>query len=456
MPLRLRLALVLAAATAVVLVGGGFIFVSQLQKGLVHGVDANLKTRASDIADAVTQPGAKPAGLLEASAHSPLRLGGSQAQILDAHGAVLSSTTASRRPMVSLDTVQSAANSTLHYTEKVEDEQRFIVESVSYHGEPLTIAVRTALESSDSAVDRVQWQLGLAGAPLIFFAGLAGWWLAGAALRPVERMRGQVAELSEDDVGPSLDVPGTRDEVARLARTMNDLLARVRRSRRRERGFVAEAGHELRTPLAILRGELELATRPGRTPEELHAALVVAAEETERLSRLAEALLLLARSDEGAMPFSPRPTDVADLVERSVSAATVRAADRSVDLSVDDRGGGPVDLDPDRYRQAIDNLLDNAIRYAPAGSTVTARIERANGEVRCSVLDDGPGFSPDFVTRALERFAKGDDERNATGAGLGLAIVEAIANAHGGRAWVANRENGGAEATIAVPTGGPS
>jgi len=130
----------------------------------------------------------------------------------------------------------------------------------------------------------------------VLAAGLAAWVLAGAALRPVERMRRQVADITDQDRDVQLAVPGTRDEIARLAVTVNGLLTRLQHALERERGFVADAGHELRTPLAILRAELELAARPGRSREQLASAMVSAVQETDRLARLAEDLLLLARA----------------------------------------------------------------------------------------------------------------------------------------------------------------
>lgn len=453
-PLRVRLAAVFALATAAVIGIGGLVFVHLLSNGLQSSVDSTLKTRAADIAAAVSQPDVQPHGFLEAGRHTSVPLGASEAQIVDAGGRVISttsSTQAGRRPMVDRSVLDRARHRTVRFSSSGADPQRFIVSPVTHAGRPLTIVVRSSTESADEAVDRVERQLFFAGAPGVVLAGVAGWLLAGAALKPVERMRRQVADLGEEDLGPALDVPRTRDEIAALARTMNDLLGRVRRARYRERGFVAEASHELRTPLAILRGELELAGRPGRTPEELRAALGVAAVEAERLTRLSEDLLLLARSDEGGLPVEPRPTELAALVGQSISASLTRADDLGVELRVDDRGVGAVPIDPDRFRQAIDNLLDNALRHAPPGSTITIRLERTDGEARCVVLDEGEGFPPGFAAHAMERFSKGDGKEDASGAGLGLAIVRTIAEAHGGRAWVDNRTEGGAEAGLSFP-----
>lgn len=454
MPLRLRLALLFAGATAVVVALGAFVFVRQLDSSLRKSVDTSLRTRAADIAGAVGQPGAEPQGLLVANRRGPLNLGGSEAQILDDRGDVLSSTTTGRRPLITPQETAAATHSTRLFTRPVEDDsQRYISSSVVHDGRRLVIVVRSSMENSKDAIDRVRLQLTLAGIPLVLLAGLAGWWLAGAALRPVEQLRRQVADLGEDDVGPSLDVPGTRDEISALARTMNDLLSRVRRARRRERGFIGEAGHELRTPLAILQGELELAMRPGRSPEQMRAALAVAADESERLGRLAEHLLTLARSDEGAMPLQRVRTDIGALVERSADAARARARERGVTIVVRDNLADDASVDEDRFRQAVDNLLDNAIRHAPAGSMVEVTCDRSGDALRCVVADEGAGFPPEFIERALDRFAKAEsaDGHSTGGAGLGLAIVNTVATSHGGRAWVANRPSGGAEAGIEVP-----
>jgi heavy metal sensor kinase len=451
LPLRLRLAAIFALATAAVLAVGGYFFVHQLQKGLVDSTDSTLQTRAAGIADALAQPAAKPVGLLEADRAAPLPLGGSEAQILDATGRVVSSTSASHRPMVSRARVERVTGHSTFFTGGGEA-QRYILLRVTYTGQPLTVVVRSSLEGTDEASDRAERQLVFGAIPLTLLAGLAGWLLAGAALHPVERMRRQVASLSEDELGPTLDVPRTRDELASLAGTMNDLLDRVRRARRRERHFIAEAGHELRTPLAILQGELELALRPGREPEELRSALSIASGETQRLHRLAEDLLLLARGDVGELHLHLQPTHVADAARHAVTAAASHAQDLGVELVVRDEGGRVANLDPDRYRQALDNLIDNALRHSPRGSTVTVELRQVGGRAVCTVTDEGPGFPPAFLSQAMDRFSKAQGERG-TGAGLGLAIVRSVATAHGGEAWVDNHPIRGAQAHIAVPSG---
>jgi signal transduction histidine kinase len=203
----------------------------------------------------------------------------------------------------------------------------------------------------------------------------------------------------------------------------------------RERGFVGDASHELRTPLAILKTEIELAGREGRSAEELRAALGSAGEEVDRLSRLAEDLLVLARSDQGKLPLRREPVDLEVLLER-VRARFARQAIKAGRELVVDAPTASANLDPLRLEQALGNLVDNALRHGAGEVRVSAS---RNGErAEFEVSDEGPGFPPEFRERAFERFTRGDQGRTGGGAGLGLAIARAIAEAHGGEAAASN------------------
>jgi two-component system OmpR family sensor kinase len=218
--------------------------------------------------------------------------------------------------------------------------------------------------------------------------------------------------------------------------------ARLRAALERERVFVADASHELRTPLAILRAELELALRPGRRREELEAAIRSSAEEAERLSALAEDLLVIARGDEGELALHPAPLQAGAVLGTVAARFPGRA-----------RASAPAGLglyaDPDRLQQALGNLVDNALRHG--GTTVELAAECVDGYVELHVRDDGPGFPPEFLDTAFERFSRADPARGRGGAGLGLAIVDLIARAHGGAAGARNRPAGGADVWIALP-----
>ena len=248
-------------------------------------------------------------------------------------------------------------------------------------------------------------------------------------------------------------MPATRDEVAALAGTMNDLLGRLQRALARQRAFVADASHELRNPLAVLRGELELAARPGRGQAELAAAVRSAGAEAERLARLTDDLLLLARSDEERFGLRLERTDIGDLLGRSAGLAGSRLAAAGVTGRVDVPPGTYADVDPDRIRRAVDNLVGNALRFAPRGSVIVLAARAAGQDLEIEVSDDGPGFPAGFLPHAFERFARPDSGRSRGdgGTGLGLAIVRAIAAAHGGVATAANKPGGGAVVTLRLP-----
>jgi signal transduction histidine kinase len=248
-------------------------------------------------------------------------------------------------------------------------------------------------------------------------------------------------------------VPRTRDEIAALATTMNQLLGRLRLALARQRALVADASHELRTPFAVLRGELELASRPGRSREELEGAVAHASEEAARLARITEQLLFLARADEDMISPRRQPTDMRKLLTGSAEQAASRAREAGVSCDVQSPAGLIADLDPDRIREAVDNLADNALRFAPAGSSIALEARASGDDLVVEVRDDGPGFPAEFLPHAFERFRRPDSGRARSdgGAGLGLAIVSAIAHAHGGRATAGNRPGGGAVVTLELP-----
>jgi signal transduction histidine kinase len=212
---------------------------------------------------------------------------------------------------------------------------------------------------------------------------------------------------------------------------------------------VASASHELRTPLALLRAELELALREGRSPEELRDAVASAAAESDRLVQLAEDLLVLARADEGRLPVRPERLDAGDLLATTARRFEARAAESGRELRVDGVGGLQVRADRLRAEQALANLVDNALRYGDGAVELTA--ERADAGVRLHVLDRGAGFDPSLDGRAFERFTRGDRARSRGGAGLGLAIVEAIARSHDRMAGAEPRDGGGADVWIELP-----
>jgi two-component system, OmpR family, sensor kinase len=282
---------------------------------------------------------------------------------------------------------------------------------------------------------------------------LTGWLVGGAALRPVERMRVETEAISESEPDRRLSVPATGDELAALGRSLNHMLDRLQTAVDRERRVVDNASHELRTPLANLKAELDLALRRARTEPELLAALRSASDETDRLARLAADLLVLARAHRGRLPIRRQEVDVDQLVREAVDAFAGSASAAEVTVAKEVAPALHGSLDGPRVRQALDNLLDNAIRHAGRKGKVTVSADRQADELRLAVTDSGPGFAPEFVADAFEPFSRMDEgrARSAGGAGLGLAIVRAVAEAHGGTVTAANRPEGGAVVELRIP-----
>jgi heavy metal sensor kinase len=455
LPIRLRLAALFALGAGLVIAVCGLLFVWQLGRGLATSTDNGLRARVAVIAPDLGQPPSTTT-LGSTAAADTGDLGDNLYQVIDRSGQVVRrSTEVDSTPLVDAATLERARSAAVFSTVGPEEHQkRVLAVPVSFEGQSSVLLVATSTEPNENALERVRNIVVLAAGPLVALAAVAAWLLAGAALRPVEHLRRQVAQLSEEDLSDGVEVPRTHDELAQLAVTMNDLLGRVRRARVRERGFVAEAGHELRTPLAIMRAELELAARPGRSNEELVEAIGVAGEETQRLTRLAEHLLLLARNDDDTQPrLRVVAVDMTQLLERATQSARARLDGRDVRIELDAPGDLVVTGDSDRMRQAVDNLLDNAVRYAPPGSLVTVTGRTDDSRLRITVTDEGPGFEESFLPRAFQRFARGDDARadGSDGAGLGLAIVQSIVETHGGTAEACNTDAGGAAVTIDIP-----
>lgn len=473
MPLRVRLTLLFVLGTTLVLAAAGVLFYALLRTNLRNSVDANLRTRMAVLAVQVPAA-ADPAAQLRAYGAGP-------AQLLRPDGSVAASNdSAGPEPLLEPEQVATAlvrpelltSGELQEPGDDDDDDARALAVPVRTGARDGVLVVATSTDLTDSAEDRVRNIMVSATAPMVALSGLAAWLLSGAALRPVDRMRRQTAAISESDSSAELDVPPTRDEIAALAATMNNLLRRLHAARARDRAFVADAGHELRTPLTNLKAELELAGRPARTRDELVDAVAGAAEETERLIRLSESLLTLARMDSGIT--APRRLDVGDLLERAARAATGHAETRQVRLHLDADPGLAVDADPDMLRQAVDNLVANAVRHAPPGTAVDVRAGpgEAGRTVVVRVRDRGPGFPPDFLPRAFERFSRADAARTRDhggagtsgnsggtglgGTGLGLAIAAAVARAHQGTATAANHPDGGAVVTLTLPAAGGS
>lgn len=453
LPIRIRVTLAFASVMAVVLCGLGLFLYLRLGTELDATIAQSLRSRAADVTALVQQA---DSGLAE-SGRSPLAEGGENlAQILDSAGRVVDSTPSLQdQPLLSTSQRRRSLRETiLLTTSEGEDGARLLATPVSAQGQRLVVIVGTPVEERDDAVRNLGGLLLVGGPVALLLAALAGFVALTAALRPVESMRRRAAAIHDAAAGERLPVPAADDEIARLGDTLNAMLERLETAFARERTFVSDASHELRTPLAILKAELELALRGGQGVDELEAALRSAAEETDRLVQLAEDLLVIARSDQGRLPIRLTENQAGDLLEVVRERFSRRAVDQNVELAVTAQNGIVLYADRLRVEQAVSNLVDNALRHG--GQRIELDAAMAGDFVELRVHDDGPGFPPDFIDTAFERFTRADSARGRGGAGLGLAIVAAIAHAHGGRVAARNRAEGGVDVSVILPRSGTS
>lgn len=434
LPIRTRLTLLFGAlAATLILLTGGLLFV-RFRTDVTRMVHERLRAQANELRAAAS------AGDLSAGARL-IGSTGSFVQVVLRDGTILISSPGTiDRPFVDpaaalrLRTPTTARETVPTREGEIEADLYLLPTQAG------TIVVGSDVADTRESLNRLALLLGLGGAGLLLVTTGLAWMLAGAALRPIERMRAEAASIPARERGRRLSVPDTRDEVERLGATLNELLGRLEDAFERERRFVDDASHELRTPLANLRTELELALRRSRTPEELEGALRSAAEESERLGRLAEDLLVLARLDR--LPLRRERVDLAALVSDVAAAFAPRAESAGVRVVAEVADGCEVEADGDRLRQALGNLLDNALRYGAGevriGATASER------DVAVAVEDQGEGFPEGFLDHAFEPFARPDAGRGQKGggAGLGLAIVHAVAEAHGGSAHAENTSAG--------------
>jgi two-component system OmpR family sensor kinase len=283
------------------------------------------------------------------------------------------------------------------------------------------------------------------------------WWLIGQALRPLENAARRLDQIAADNLTIRVPIDNPDDEVGRMVAVLNRMLDRLARAVSELQQFTADAAHELRTPLTVLRAGLEVALGRDRSAAEYRAALAEALASSERLARLADDLLTLARLDASAAPRAVELVDLSEVLHELADASADRAAQRQLTVNVTTPpelwvSGNAGDL----YR-LFNNLIDNALRHGSngAGSEIAVSAEREGQQIWVSVADTGPGIVPEDLSRIFDRFCRGQAGRaDAAGTGLGLSIAHEIARTHGGHITAANREGGGCVVTVSLPAAG--
>ena len=313
-----------------------------------------------------------------------------------------------------------------------------------------------AAEPLHSLVEQLEsirriFYLGFPAALLV--AGIGGFILAKKSLAPVVAMSNQAERISARNLHERLSIGNNRDELGHLARVFNDLLSRLDGSFESMREFIADASHELRTPLSIIRGEADVALSQDRDATEYRDALAIIQDEAKRLSRIVDDMMALARADAGQRPLQIEEFYLNDLVEECCKAATVLTVREGVTLTVEPAADIAFRGDEDLLRRMFMNLLDNAIKYTPAGGSVSVELACEPSSVKIIVSDTGIGIPADQVPHIFERFYRVDKARSRAdgGSGLGLAIAKWVAEAHKGSIDLISRSGHGSKFTVSLP-----
>ncbi|MEX2247850.1 MAG: ATP-binding protein [Dehalococcoidia bacterium] len=458
--LRVRLMLWYLAILAVILCLFATVIYVTLQRTLLEQLDDGLSNRAFFVSELVT---------FSAAGEPQLSLGGEGAnpdaddtfqRLLDPAGAVIFDTNQAFGKVPVDPEALDAAREGRHHGATVDTgngEARVLTLPLRRDG-----AVAGVLQVGESTGDM---QETLRTLLLIFavalpsslvLASLGGWWLSSRALAPIDPITQAAREISGgSDLNRRLALDLPDDEVGRLARTFDEMLARLDAAFQRQRQFTADASHELRTPLTAIRGQIDVALERPRDTAEYRRVLGAVNEQVDRMTRLVGGLLMLARSDAGALPVEREPVDLRDLVESVAEQVRPLAAQKSLDLRIEPGGPLAVSGDEDLLLQLMLNLADNAARYTSRGSITLGW--RKGDRAEMFVRDTGAGIPPEQRERIFERFYRieASRSREGGGAGLGLAICRWIAEAHGGALSVES-DHAGATFTVGLPLDGSS
>jgi len=440
--LRGRLALLFALGSGLLVLLAAATLAVTVNTAVQNGINNELRARADDLA----------ADLRAGDIH--VRPEEAFAEVVSVDGKVLaaSRTIVNQRRILGPSELAAAAHRRFFIDRHVpglEGRARLLAGPARSGDGKVVVVVGGSREALIEARNRLALALVIIGPLLIAALAAGGWMVAGAALRPVRRMAQEADAISLVEPGRRLAQPEGHDEIAQLGRTLNSMLDRIEATFAHEQAFVDDASHELRTPVSILRAELELALLQPGDAAEVERALRSSLEEAERLSRLADDLLVLARVGAGQLPLRREDLDLRALAQEVATRTQVHAGP-AVDIS-----GAPTMVTADRARleQILTNLVVNARRFARSRVRVDVRPQPES--VVIAVADDGPGFPPELLPSVFDRFSRTDAARgrDAGGAGLGLAIVAALAQAHGGRVEASNSGPlGGAVVTVTIPS----
>jgi heavy metal sensor kinase len=335
---------------------------------------------------------------------------------------------------------------------------RVVSEPATIFGTRYLVASTYPLHGNRETMEAVGTTYAIAIPILLLIAAVGGYFLAARSLAPVAMMSARAAEISSTNLNERLPVGTRSDELSALASVVNGLLERLEQAFAQQRRFMADASHELRTPVAVLRTEADVTlSRPNREESEYRESVTVMRDSARRLGRIVDDLFLLARADAGHLPLRREPLYLEEVVDTAARVVRTLAQERGVRIDIMPLDDSPFDGDPDLLGRLMLNLLDNAIKHSPTGGTVTLSLVRVRHEYWIGVADEGAGVPRDARGQIFQRFFRADKARardgatHTSGAGLGLAIGRWIAEAHGGRLELVRSDSSGSEFQVALP-----
>lgn len=455
--IRAKLTLWYLGIAATVLLAFAVAIYFYLSRGLLNAIDTSLWNQADRIAQAAGHPSSneepsQPGGLILAPQFVSIvdRNGEITDSILDAEGHQV--------PVIQEALDQAAAQFKPQYREvslSPTEHARIITwPSSDEDGEMFFVVVGQSLKELQQAQRQLLFLLAISNPVALLLASLGGLWIANKALRPVDRLTRAAERIGRGNLKERVQEVETNDEIGRLAATFNEMISKLEQAFERERRFTADASHELKTPLAILRGDIEVALRRERSSEEYERVLLSSLEEISRLTKLTDDLLTLARSDAGERVLELEPVRLDHLAAEAHAYVQPLAHSIGITLSFDaPRSPILVEGDEKRLKQLLVNLLDNAIKYTPSGGSARLALAVEDSSALIEVSDTGRGIPPAALPHVFERFYRQSDPKDSrvTGFGLGLAISKWIVDAHGGSIRVESAEGKGSRFTVRLP-----
>ena len=455
--IRAKLTLWYLGLAALVLVAFAVAIYFYFSRGLLNAIDASLRNNAERIAQGVGHPSAAE----EPSQPGVLILAPQFLSVVDREGKVtdqIPDAEGHEVPVIK-PALERAANEWTPQFDEVSLSATEHVRIITWpardeDGEMFFVVVGQSLRDVQRAQKQLVLLLAIANPAALLLASLGGLWLAKKALSPVDRLTRAAERIGRGNLTERVEEPRSRDEIGRLAATFNQMIGRLEQAFERERHFTADASHELKTPLAVLRGDIEVALRRQRAPEEYQRVLTSSLEEIARLTKLTEDLLTLARSDADESVLEREQVQLDQLAPEACAYMAALADSAGVSLTYDPPPSEIlVEGDQKRLQQLLVNLLDNAIKYTPPGGSARLALAAKGSSAVIEVSDTGRGIPASALPHIFERFYRQTDPRDSrvTGFGLGLAISKWIADAHGGSIEVDSREGQGSRFTVRLP-----